>query len=363
MVSWGRRVAWQWGAIRLAMLLHCFWTIHAIDTMQTTNLSRDELLRELGDHIHAMKLVNVQPISQDEMKRVRILCWVNTYHKNHQSRLLAIKRTWGKKCDKLLFMSDIEDLSIPTVRIMAPPLHETLWQKHREIVRLLVREYSEEEFDWVFKCDDDTFLLMENLKRYILSDEIQAKAAVGPVLLGHRMTLQWWEMARCFDPFDENDPAQVAKMLQVKEETLPHGGLYYTPGGGGYAMNWAYLKQLEASFDKTHCLPTQVVPDDWAISFCMREHGVFPHDTRDEQLRERFHQYDPKEVYFHAHDENDFNHEVFQSIYDENTWFSDHQGIGWKNGDECCAPDTISFHYVKPPLMDQFYEYYYNNTS
>lgn len=290
-----------------------------------------------------------------------MLCWVNTYYANHATRLNAIKRTWGRKCDKLLFMSDIEDLTIPTVRIVAPPRHDTLWQKHREIVRLLVREYSQDQFDWIFKCDDDTFLIMENLKTYLNRPDIQMVSKAGPVLLGHRMTLQWWEMQRLFEPFEEFDPEHVATVLQVKKETIDQGGLLYTPGGGGYAMNWAYLKKLEGAFNEPFCLPNDMVPDDWAISFCMRHFGIIPLDTRDEEKRERFHQYDPHELYTRLHDEDAFDHKLFTSIYQENNWFSDHNGIGWQNGTNCCAPDSITFHYVKPPLMDSFYEFYYSD--
>jgi glycoprotein-N-acetylgalactosamine 3-beta-galactosyltransferase len=158
---------------------------------QVTSKEEKSNEERLGDNIHAMKLVQVQPITPDELKRVRVLCWVNTYHKNHQSRVIPIRDTWGKKCDKILFMSDIEDLSIPTLRVNAPPLHETLWQKHREILRILLREFKEGDFDWIFKCDDDTFLIVENLKKYLLSPEIQAIPSTEPTLLGHRMTLQW----------------------------------------------------------------------------------------------------------------------------------------------------------------------------
>ncbi|KAG1713291.1 hypothetical protein DVH05_001011 [Phytophthora capsici] len=304
-----------------------------------------------------MELVNLSPVSP-EASKTRVLCWVNTYHANHEKRLHSIKKTWGKKCDKLLFMSDIEDLTVPTVEIVAPPRHEMLWQKHREIVRLLVREYGEDHFDWVFKCDDDTFLLMENLKTYLNSPEIRA-ISEEPTILGHRMTLQWWEMQRLFEPFEDHDPEHVAAMLQVRKETRDDGGLLYTPGGGGYAMNWAYLKKLEAAFDEPYCLPNEVVPDDWAISFCMRHLGVIPLDTRDAEKRERFHQYDPNDLYTRPYDLEAYDHNLFTSIYQENNWFSDHNGIGWQNGKNCCAPDTISFHYVKPPLMELFYEYYY----
>ena len=59
------------------------------------------------------------------------------------------------------------------------------------------------------------------------------------------------------------------------------------------------------------------------------------------------------------HDEEDYNHEVFPSIYYENNWFSDHNGIGWQNGTNCCATDTIAFHYMRPRLMYGAYAYFY----
>lgn len=177
--------------LALLVLLAAQSVAHSAAAADAENPRRAQLLERLGRNVHAMQLVRVQPLSAAERQRVRVLCWVNTYHANHEARVRAIQRTWGRRCDKILFMSDVEDPEIPTVRVMAPPLHETLWQKHREIVRLLAREFRDGEFDWVFKCDDDTFLLVENLKRYLLSPEIQAIPKTKPTLLGHRMTLQW----------------------------------------------------------------------------------------------------------------------------------------------------------------------------
>ncbi|KAH9088126.1 hypothetical protein LEN26_019644 [Aphanomyces euteiches] len=317
---------------------------------------------KLGDNIHALRLVQVQPPPPaSSSSRVKILCWVNTYQANHD-RARSIKATWGKRCDKIVFMSNVEDDSVPTVRIVAPPTHLHLWQKHRAIVRLLWREYGN-DYDWIFKCDDDTYVIVDNLRHYLAS--FADRNTSEPMLLGHRMTLQWWEMQRSLEWIYGSDLENTMEKEKykaftlTKTATMPHGGLYYTPGGGGYAFNAAYLETLVKHLDDPFCLPDEIVPDDWAISFCMRFLNVLPHDTRDELQRERFHQYAPDRIFHEPHDPEAYDHNVYPSIYYENNWFSDHYGIGWQNGTLCCAPDSISFHYIKPPNMELVEEFFY----
>ena len=82
-----------------------------------------------------------------------------------QSRVPAIKDTWGSKCDKLLFISDENDNTIPTIQL-GQPGYKNLWSKTREMFIMAHREYLE-SFDWFLKADDDTYFFVDNLRQLL----------------------------------------------------------------------------------------------------------------------------------------------------------------------------------------------------
>lgn len=47
----------------------------------------------------------VPVVPEDLNGKVRVLCWIMTTPQNHETKALAVKETWGKRCNVILFMS------------------------------------------------------------------------------------------------------------------------------------------------------------------------------------------------------------------------------------------------------------------
>lgn len=66
---------------------------------------RDGGQHDMHDEAHAMENASVANKLYDE---VRVLCWIMTNPENHKKKARHVKRTWGKRCNILLFMSSQE---------------------------------------------------------------------------------------------------------------------------------------------------------------------------------------------------------------------------------------------------------------
>jgi len=111
-------------------------------------------------------------------KKVRILCWVMTTPNNYQTKAPFPPETWGRHCDKFLFVSDqgggkLIKVKFPFLKLAyikqfaeGPwELHNAnisitgragLWHKVQEAFRFIHKNYRG-EYDWVLKADDDTY--------------------------------------------------------------------------------------------------------------------------------------------------------------------------------------------------------------
>merc|ERR1712106_160938 len=98
---------------------------------------------------------------------IKILCLVMTQPKNHKTRDRMIMKTWGRKCTYIKFLTTQEDDEIPVIKVPVEEEYNHLWGKTKYGFQIAYEEYYD-KVDWVMKADDDTFVIMENL-RYLLS--------------------------------------------------------------------------------------------------------------------------------------------------------------------------------------------------
>ena len=92
----------------------------------------------------------------DELTRdVRVLCWVLTMPENHKTKAIHVKKTWGKRCNKLLFMSTSIDSELNTISLPVEETRPSLWDKTRFALQYIYN-YHFDEADWFLKADDDS---------------------------------------------------------------------------------------------------------------------------------------------------------------------------------------------------------------
>lgn len=94
-------------------------------------------------------------LSEYLFNNTRVLCWIMTNPTNHMFKAIHIRRTWGKRCNKLLFMSTQEDKELPTVKLNVEEGRHNLWNKTKEALNYVYQNHYNDA-DWFLKADDDT---------------------------------------------------------------------------------------------------------------------------------------------------------------------------------------------------------------
>lgn len=199
-------------------------------------------------------------VAEELAHKVRVLCWVMTSPGNLKTKAQHVYATWAKRCNKVLFMSSKPDPDdkLPVVALPVSEGRDNLWAKTKEAFKY-VHTHDLEDFDWFAKMDDDTYMVVENL-RYFLS----TKNAQEPLYFGRR-----------FKPY-------------VKQG--------YMSGGAGYILSREALRRfIETSLkNPSKCRGDAGGSEDLEMGKCMESAGVIAGDTRDELGRERFHPFIPE---------------------------------------------------------------------
>ncbi|KAK6308438.1 hypothetical protein J4Q44_G00217090 [Coregonus suidteri] len=105
----------------------------------------------------------------DELyQKVRILCWVMTGPSNLQTKARHVKATWSRHCNVVVFMSSVDDPDFPTVGLGTGEGRDQLYWKTIRAFHYAL-EHHGNDADWFLKADDDTFIVVDNL-RWVLSN-------------------------------------------------------------------------------------------------------------------------------------------------------------------------------------------------
>ena len=193
---------------------------------------------------------------------VRVLCLIMTMSKDLETRARAVNETWVKRCDRHFFLLTSKEKRDDFITIDdIPDNRKNIVLKIRRAYEIIWEKYIN-EFDWILKADDDTYVVMENLKYFV-------------------------------SKLDPNKPGHLGYLFK---KYLVSG---YMSGGGGYVIsNAGFRLMVERGLQKDNCsIPEE--PDDPEHSEdvetgrCLEKVGVPVISSLDSEGRETFHPYPP----------------------------------------------------------------------
>ena len=241
-----------------------------------------------------------KPENSNLWRRLNILCIVHTCPENLETKTKYVKEVWTYLCNKTLFVSDENDDTFPTIKVTNKTGYREIWAKSRNALELVYSKYLN-KFDWFFKADDDTYVVMDNLRRFLYKKNSSKLKWYGKVMING------------------------------------YQGGYYPQGGAGYAFGRAALKRLvEVGFKKRPNCPNitwSTHSDDVWLGVCLNESGItLVKDCYDSQGRELFHPTNLRNEYFLPWNKR---FPYYRHSYNKTAT------------EKCCSSESISFHKVK----------------
>ncbi|CAJ0560485.1 unnamed protein product, partial [Mesorhabditis spiculigera] len=217
--------------------------------------------------------IRVSPEAKTLPRTGNLFCWAMTSTKYHENRVIAVNQTWLPRCDHgQFFTNDVMDprlnIAYSTVFAGIPDYYTNLFFKTRYALHYIYREISG-SFDWYLKADDDTYVVVENLRAYLAGLDPSI-----PYFLGYRLR-----------PF-----LVTKKRSQFRE----HG---YNAGGAGYVLSRAAMKLFAERMYGNETLCPDDEDEDVGLARCFANIQIYPHDTRNELGQQRFNTLRPNEMY------------------------------------------------------------------
>ncbi|KRZ32759.1 Glycoprotein-N-acetylgalactosamine 3-beta-galactosyltransferase 1 [Trichinella pseudospiralis] len=264
-------------------------------------LSVEALERELTQLCN-IDILCSRTVADIVSKKVKVFCLVMTTKENHESKARAVHATWLNRCNGYMFGSSVDDPVLHAVNLNVPRGRQYLWRKTRKAFEYIYANLLN-DYDWFLKADDDTYVIVENL-RLLLSS------------------------------YDADKPHYFGYMLKYNGEP----DALYMSGGAGYVLSRKAVELVVRDVISKRPLLDVMFPEDVQMGRCLKQAGIYTQDSRDIFQRHRFLIIDP--VYH-----------LSPEPIDKSFWLSSFTGFPLSKGMTCCSDFAISFHYVQPSMM------------
>ncbi|KAF5398855.1 Glycoprotein-N-acetylgalactosamine 3-beta-galactosyltransferase [Paragonimus heterotremus] len=241
-------------------------------------------------------------LASKSVTSIRILCMILTMPNNHALQARAVKHTWASRCDDYFFVSSLNDSHLPAYAAVSTENRNQLWDKTKFGVIYAATQYGR-PFDYLFKADDDTYVIVENLRK-MLEEHPKNQSVI---------------MGRRFKPFVQQG---------------------YPSGGAGYVISRMGIDKIaHGMLTKKKCgIFAHTWTEDVRMGQCAQAVGVPMVDSLDAEGLERFHPVSAFDIF--NWDENATSNWL--------TYYNYHKLLV---GQRCCSNYSITFHYIKPSEM------------
>lgn len=167
--------------------------------------------------------------------------------------------------------SNKTDASVHAVDIPheGPEEYNNIWQKVRSMWSYIYDNYYD-SYDWFHIGGDDLYLLVENLRLYLESEEIKVAANGGYYLPNGDET--------------EQTPLFLGRRFAYQGDMNE----IFISGGSGCTINKAALKALVVNGLPNYFPHAHTFSEDTRVAAIFKKMGILPYETKDEAGEERY---------------------------------------------------------------------------
>uniref|UniRef100_A0AC35THZ7 N-acetylgalactosaminide beta-1,3-galactosyltransferase n=1 Tax=Rhabditophanes sp. KR3021 TaxID=114890 RepID=A0AC35THZ7_9BILA len=208
-----------------------------------------------------------------------------------------------KRCNNYLVASSKADKSIKAIKAYKHDSYKYVWAKAKAAFKYIYKRYGT-GYDWIIKCDDDSYVVLENLRMFLLNKDPNTHHYYG-------FRLQFYE---------------------------PHtkSNYDYIQGGSCFVISKATLKTLvtKGLSNPKICKSAPEGHDDREIGHCLSKLAIKPVDVRDMHDQIMFIPSSPDEF---ATTDYNMNQAIFKAF----------NKVIIRDGKEGLSEYPIAFHYIE----------------